>query len=162
MNDKLLKVQKEIKAIKKDSVNPHFKNSYYDINTLLETVKPILNKNGLIVLQPLTHIDGKLALETIIMESEGTGRFSSITPLPETVKPQEAGSAISYFRRYALASMLALEGEDDDANLSSGHKVVKTAKGSYRYPTATDEGIDTTRPPFTDGPINNIADPMGL
>jgi hypothetical protein len=36
-------------------------------------------------------------------------------PLPELADAQKAGSAITYFRRYALQSLLALEAEDDDA-----------------------------------------------
>jgi hypothetical protein len=42
-----------------------------------------------------------------------------ICPLPETVDAQKAGSAITYFRRYALQSLLALEAEDDDGNTAS-------------------------------------------
>lgn len=139
--EKLLEVQKEIGAIKKDSVNPHFKNKYFDINSLLAEVKPILNKHDLIILQGLTHIDGKLALETKIISdtkdfivkkipakdrgslptTEVTelledSEISFVCPLPECPDAQKYGSAITYFRRYALQSLLALEAEDDDGN----------------------------------------------
>jgi hypothetical protein len=115
MYEKLLLVQKEIGAIKKDQTNPHFKNSYFDINSLLATVKPVLNKHGLIVMQLLTHIEGKPALETIIMGDEG-GRISAITPLPEGLDAMKMGAAITYFRRYAIVSLLALEAEDNDGS----------------------------------------------
>jgi hypothetical protein len=35
--------------------------------------------------------------------------------LPTNLSPQQLGSAITYFRRYTLASLLALEIDDDDA-----------------------------------------------
>ena len=40
-------------------------------------------------------------------------------PLPTNLNPQQIGSAITYFRRYTLASLLALEVEDDDGNDAS-------------------------------------------
>lgn len=129
MFEKLLKIQQEIKAIKKDSDNPFFKSKYFDINSLLAEVKPILNKHGVLLLQGLTNIDGKPALETRLIgvkdnpEIVGGGDISYTVPLPEMPDPQKAGSAITYFRRYAIQSLLALEAEDDDANFASGKKV---------------------------------------
>jgi hypothetical protein len=119
MEEKLLKIQMEIGAIKKDSVNPHFKNKYFDINTLLAEVKPILNKHGVILLQGLTSIEGKLALETKLMGIDSEEIEAYTCPIPEGADAQKTGSAITYFRRYALQSLLALEAEDDDANLAS-------------------------------------------
>ena len=125
MYKKLLKVQEKIGAIKKDTTNPFYKSKYFDINSLLEHVKPVLNENGLILLQGLSHIDGKLALTTVIREADGDGEISFTCPLPETPDAQKAGSAVTYFRRYALQSLLALEAEDDDANSVSGENRVK-------------------------------------
>lgn len=114
MYKKLLKVQEEIGAIKKDVTHPHYKSKYFDINSLLEHVKPVLNKHGLVLLQGLTHVDGKLALSTSIANAETNQVLEGVCILPETVDAQKAGSAITYFRRYALQSLLALEAEDDD------------------------------------------------
>ena len=119
--DKLLKAQQEIGAIKKESSNPFFKSKYFDINAILAEVKPILNKHGLVVLQPLAIIEGKNALNTSIIDAEsGKVVVDSLTLLPEGLDPQKTGSAITYFRRYALQSLLALEAEDDDGNVASG------------------------------------------
>ena len=41
-------------------------------------------------------------------------------PLPEIADPQKLGSAITYFRRYTLASLLGLKSTDDDANTTVG------------------------------------------
>lgn len=116
---KLLEVQKEIGAISKDSENPYFKSNYFDINKLIEEVKPVLNKHGLILLQPLTHYEGKPGLSTMIIDSVTGESIETNTVLPENSDPQKMGSAITYFRRYALQSLLFLQAEDDDGNKAS-------------------------------------------
>ncbi len=46
--------------------------------------------------------------------------------LPEITDPQKIGSAVTYYRRYTLQSLLSLQAVDDDANLSS--EAVKSQK----------------------------------
>lgn len=116
---KLLKIQQEIKAIKKDEQNPHFKNRYFDINGLLEELKPVLNANGVIVMQPLATVDGKSVLETLIIDVESGDQIKSFVQIPENNNPQQMGSAITYFRRYSLQSFFLLQAEDDDGNKAS-------------------------------------------
>lgn len=117
---KLLNIQKEIGAIAKDSTNPFFKSKYFDINGLIAEVKPLANKLGLVIMQPLTTVGEKPAIETIIADPESGEVMSKITLLPENTDPQKFGSAITYYRRYALQSLLFLQAEDDDANSVSG------------------------------------------
>lgn len=118
---KLLDAQKEIGAIKKDSDNPFFHSKYFDINAILREVKPILNKHGLVLTQHLIIVEGKNGLLTAITEADsGVVLAESKCFLPELVKSQDIGSAITYFRRYSLQSLLALEAEDDDGNVASG------------------------------------------
>jgi hypothetical protein len=40
--------------------------------------------------------------------------------LPEIPDPQKMGSAVTYYRRYTLGSLLGLQSVDDDANLTIG------------------------------------------
>jgi len=128
---KLLAVQKRIKAISKDSTNPFFKSKYFDINKLVDVVKPLLNDEGLIVLQPLTSVEGKPALSTIIIDTESGERLiESIVVLPENPDPQKMGSIITYFRRYSLQSLLFLQAEDDDANIASAPTAPKASTGA--------------------------------
>lgn len=125
MYEKLLNVQRELGAIQKDSTNPYFKSKYFDINALLAHVKPVLNKHGLVIIQALTNINGKSALDTQIIDSEN-GKMFRPEPviLPECADAQKFGSAITYFRRYAIQTLLALEAEDDDANVAT-NKITK-------------------------------------
>lgn len=117
---KLLKVQGTVGAISKDSKNPFFKSNYFDINKLIAEVKPILQENGLILLQP---IEGDKVCSVIVDPDTGEEVKSYIYFIPKD-DPQKDGSAITYYRRYTLQSLLGLQAEDDDANLASN----KTAK----------------------------------
>jgi hypothetical protein len=118
---RLLLVQKEIKAITKDETNPFFKSSYFNINGLLRELKPVLDKHGVVVLQPLTNIEGKPAIATLLVNPDDAAEtLSFVTPLIENPDSQKMGASITYFRRYALQSIFLLEAEDDDGNSVSG------------------------------------------
>lgn len=109
---KLAQAKSEIGAISKDSKNPFYKSKYFDINQLLQHVEPVLEKYGLMVMQPI--IEGKVVSLIIDVET-GKDCRSEIT-LTDERDPQKIGSQISYFRRYTLSSLLSLQAEDDDAN----------------------------------------------
>ena len=47
----LVKAQAEIKPITKDSTNPAFRSKYTSLDAIMEVVRPVLAKNGLIVVQ---------------------------------------------------------------------------------------------------------------
>ena len=135
---KLLKAQKEIGAVKKGKENPFFKSKYADINDYLGVIKPVLNKHGLVLVQPITHFKNRqTALSTKILDGE-TGKVlhESKFALPEIDDPQKMGSAITYYRRYALQSLFALEAEDDDGNRASGNKP-RTTQPRKAYPKTT-------------------------
>ena len=47
----LIGVQNEIQGMRPDANNPFFKSTYITLDGILEYVRPILTKNGIIVLQ---------------------------------------------------------------------------------------------------------------
>lgn len=112
---KLHNAKQSIKKIAKNAKNPHFKNNYADINALIEEVEPILLENRLLLLQPIE--DGYVYSRIVDVDS---GEIcESCMKLPEITDPQKIGSAVTYYRRYTLQSLLSLQAVDDDANLSS-------------------------------------------
>ena len=117
----LVKAQKEMHTPKKGSVNPFFKNKYADLNDVLEAVVPALNNNGIVLLQPLTNIEGKNFVRTVLMHESGQ-IFDSLTEIfiSKQNDAQSYGSGVSYARRYALSSICGIGSEDDD-----GQKAVK-------------------------------------
>jgi len=112
---KLLEAKKEIGKVAKNAKNPHFKNTYADVNALIDAVEPILHTHGLLLLQPI--IEGKVVTQIIDVES-GESIESSL-PLPQGLNPQQLGSAVTYFRRYTLQALLSLQATDDDGNDAS-------------------------------------------
>ena len=121
---KLWKAKQEIEAVKKNAKNPHFKNNYADINALIDAVEPVLLKYNLLLMQPIE--EGFVV--TRIIDCEDGKSVESSMKLPEISDPQKVGSAVTYFRRYTLQSLLSLQAEDDDANTASQH--VKNTKPS--------------------------------
>lgn len=143
---KLLACQIKIDAITKTQDNPFFHSKYADINAILAVVKPILNNNGLVLTQALNVMEGKLGLSTAITDSDSMKQIESHAFLPEMPDAQKTGSAITYFRRYALQSLLALETQDDDGQIASTpskSKVKYDKKGIADLST-----IDTNDDPF--------------
>ena len=111
----LAEVKKEVGTLSKTETNPFFKSKYFDINSLIQQVEPLLEKNNLLLLQPI--IDNKVKSAIYHIES-GDVVFSEID-LPNLTDPQKLGSAITYYRRYTLQSLLGLQAEDDDGNKAS-------------------------------------------
>ena len=110
---KLAKVKAELNPIQKTETNPFLKSKYFDINSLLSQVEPILQKNGLILAQPIQQ--GKVT--TYLIDPETGDDLGSEIELPNIQDPQKLGSAITYYRRYTLQSLLALQALDDDGEI---------------------------------------------
>jgi hypothetical protein len=119
---KLHEAKLEIGKVAKNAKNPHFKNTYADLNALIEAVEPILLEKGLVLLQPIK--EGKVF--TIITSIVDSYSIESYIDLPINLNPQQLGSAVTYFRRYTLQSLLSLQAVDDDGQHAS--QPVKVAK----------------------------------
>jgi len=121
---KISESKNEFGVLVKDAENPFFKSSYLSLNALLSTIEPVFIEHGLLLLQPIEN--GKVSTEIISLE-DGSKVVSSIE-IPQINDPQKLGSAITYFRRYSLQSLLGLQAEDDDANEASKPQKEETAK----------------------------------
>ncbi len=136
--DKILKIQTEIGVLSKTETNPFFKSKYMDINGLLAQLLPLLDKYKLCVVQPLVNISGKPALLTKVTDTETgkeiLGDYLYAMPLPDLQDPQKMGSAITYYRRYALQSLFLLQAQDDDGELAKTEKPLGKTK-SYNEKT---------------------------
>ena len=136
--EKIEKVKDEIGVMPKSQENPFFNSKYFDINALLEKLEPLLKKQKLILTQPL---EGDKVV-TVINDLESEEKLTSWITIPEITDPQKMGSAITYFRRYTLLSLLALQSEDDDdGNMASGN----TEKKETHKPRSTNKASEKQR-----------------
>lgn len=106
--------QGEMEFVGYDANNPFFKSKYATLTALVTKSKEMLNKHGLSVSQLL---EGECGVTTLLMHISGQWISSTVTLKPVKQDPQGLGSAITYARRYAYASILGLVSDnDDDAN----------------------------------------------
>lgn len=110
----LSKAQEEIGGASKDCTNSFFKTKYADLATVWGVIKEPLVKNGLAVAQLLTTEGDKPYLVTLLGHSSGQWLRSTMPLITEKLGPQEMGKCITYYRRYALASLTGVYQEDDD------------------------------------------------
>jgi hypothetical protein len=110
----LAKAQTEIKPAIKESNNPFFKSKYADFGSVVDACKSALVANDLVVTQPTTIINGQTALVTTLLHSSGQWVRGVYPVNPIKNDPQAIGSAITYARRYALASIVGVVAEEDD------------------------------------------------
>lgn len=116
----IVKALSAIKGAIKDANNPHFRNDYADLTSVIEAVKAPLSDNGIVFVQHVSCTD-LVTVETKLLHTSGEMYSFGALALPvERKTAQGYGSAITYARRYALASALGVPALDDDGNDASG------------------------------------------
>ena len=113
-----------LQNVAKSADNPYFKSKYAPLDAIIEATRPVLAKHNLAVQQLPIFEDGKAGVVTRIVHRNGTTESSTLLLPLKDQSPQGVGSAITYARRYSIASVLGIASEDDDdGNVSSGlHK----------------------------------------
>jgi hypothetical protein len=103
----LSEFQNECPIIHKDTKGHNY--TYADLPQIFSVINPLLNKHKLCFTQLLEN-DG---IRTILFHVESGEQIESHTPIPLVKlgamnEYQSYGSGVTYFRRYALSSMLGL------------------------------------------------------
>ena len=116
----LLKFQEgfEKTSLKKDAKNGGLRNEYLSLDNLLNTVRPLLTKCGLILSQDLAgdylattlmHVSGQF--KTTFMPFNPMDANRGVNTL------QAIGGGITYAKRYAIGAVLCISVDtDDDGN----------------------------------------------
>lgn len=114
----LVKFQADLPDIGLDSENPHFKSKFASLPKITKIVLPKLAENGLSFTAGGVVQDGQFGLSATLLHESGEER-SGFFPIIAT-DPQKIGSAITYARRYLLASLTGIVADaDDDGNAAS-------------------------------------------
>lgn len=114
-------VGKDQKAtVKSDKGSYTYK--YANLAAVSAAILPLLSKNGLAwVTLPTFDEGGRFVLRYELRHVSGESLAGSY-PLPNTSRPQEMGSAITYARRYALCAVTGVAPEEDDDNASAAER----------------------------------------
>lgn len=149
--------QAQLTNPKFDKVNTAFgkPSGYASLPSVLDAIRPVLNKHGIGVLQLVTNAaDGKFSLTTRLTHVSGESVESTFSmPLP--ADPQKAVAMSTYLRRMSLSSMLGVCGdEDDDGNVASAPTIAQEAPKARKSPVAA--------PTRTEAAMAGTAAPAGV
>lgn len=119
----LVAVQSELPTMPKNT--PAYGYKYADLDTITQTIKPILHKHGIAYLQSIGGLSQELmTLTTRVFNTKGQYiEDTAVLPVITSTKnnaAQTLGMSITYMRRYALCAMLGITSDEDvDANTES-------------------------------------------
>ena len=137
------KVQKEIKDLPKESKG--FAHKYTTFDKLVQYLRPILSKHGISFIQMPCGDNENVGVITLYMHTSGEYISSKIETqiIQAQNKYQSMGSAITYFKRYSLASFVGIASDEDtDGNVQ---------KKEVKKPTPTTK-------PLTDEQFKTVID----
>lgn len=126
-----------IRAIAKDSVNPAYKSKFASLEAITETVRPVLAKNGLALVQgggvPISDETGAVtavSVETMLVHESGEWISNGVTMPLDKATAQGVGSAVTYGRRYGLSALLALTTDEDDDGAKASERPARQPNSS--------------------------------
>ena len=138
----LATAQGEIEPAPKDADNPYFKSKYASLPAVREAMREAFAANGLSVVQMPEVVHGpdqvgQLVLKTVLLHSSGQSLdCGTLSADVDLANPQKIGSAITYFRRYALSAISqTVADEDDDAHAASAPSKQSVSKKDQGYIT---------------------------
>lgn len=125
--------QADLPPVDLDGVNPHFKSKYASLGNITKKVFPKLSEHGFAFSVGSFVENGALILDAHLIHESGESRSAQF-PITET-NPQKVGSAVSYYRRYALAALTGIVADEDDdgnaaSNPSPAERKVQAAKAT--------------------------------
>lgn len=141
--EKLSNVQASLKA-PKGQFNSFGKYHYRSCEDIVESVKPLLKQNGLLLTlsDEIVHIGDRFyvkATATVIDTVDGKSISVSAFAREEDSKKgmdgsQVTGASSSYARKYCLNGILAIDDSKDSDATNTGDKPKETPKEEYKLP----------------------------
>lgn len=112
-----------IEGAQKDATNPHLKNRYADLSSVVAAIKPHLCAAGLWFRQATAENPDGVCVETFVCHKSGAELSFGTLFIPASKKDAQGfGSALTYARRYSLMTAFGVCPEDDDGNAASRPK----------------------------------------
>jgi hypothetical protein len=112
----LFEFRSKAETPKKNKFNPHFKNKYSDLQSVIDAVLPaMLNAELFYQQETVQNEKGETGVYTSIFHK--SGQFVEFNPVfipGKSSNAQSEGSAISYGRRYSLSMAAGVASDEDD------------------------------------------------
>ena len=131
--DAIIKFQAEVPILTQNTKGYGY--TYVDLAEIIRVITPLLKKHNLGVIQPL-ETNG---IKTILYHTKSGEQIETFCEIPKDVQLkgmntfQAYGSAITYFRRYSLSSLLGLVSEKDiDASGEQEKKKPKLDEETFK------------------------------
>lgn len=142
----LIEAIAELENVSPNRENPYFKSDYADLASIIDAVKPILNKHGIAVVQGFGGNENVLECHTRIIHTSGEWIESSVPVKVTDNKAPTYGIYITYMRRYALSAMLniATEPDKDGAGTEPQKEVNKASEPCSMLATELGEKMRKT------------------
>ena len=107
---------------------------FANIGDVIQATRGPLAREGIVALTPVSTVDGGALQVTVeLIHTSGERRVFDPIVFASSRDPQAAGSAITYFRRYALMSALGIGiGEEDDGGEGAATAAQRPATASQR------------------------------
>lgn len=142
LQESIFNVSNAIAPMATRSINDLIGNRYVSLNQILRELRPLLEKEGVLLMQLPTAEDRSLKVTTIL--AKGDERMEHVCAMPVVdPSPHGVGSLITYARRYTLSALFCLTTEDDDDAAS-----VKVSQDSP--PRKEGEPVSVTQKPPID------------
>ena len=171
MIEKLIKIQSELKAPKNQN-NTFGKYKYRSCEDILEAVKPLLSREGLLLTltDTIEQIGNRFYVKATVKLTDGTETVENTAYAreEETKKgmdgPQVTGTSSSYARKYALNGLFCIDDTKDadtdeyKTETSERSKAQESAKRQeeQKYKTLTDLSHKAKGDGITGEDIKNI------
>jgi len=125
-----------------DKTNPHFRSKYTSLASVLGSILPALNEQGIALLQHpgFESATGLVSVTTMLMHKSGQYMSSTCSlPLGGRKDGHALKSASTYLRRIGAISICGLPEEDDDGNRASARR-----EPARRQPAPAQEPLSDT------------------
>lgn len=151
-----LKAQSKFMAAAKDAKNPHFNTKYADLSSVMGACAPALREEGIAIFQPVGMGSMDCVSVTTLLYHCASGEYMGCALALKAAQatPQGMGSAITYARRYTLASLAGILAEDDDGNAASAPPTRSNPRPpATQPPAAPAQPAPTAAPPAPPAPV---------
>lgn len=114
LSEALAKAQGEMKPASFDAQNPHFRSKYATLASIMDACRSALSQNQIAVVQGTSVIEDRVIVTTMLIHASGEFISDQLSMNIQKDSPQAIGSAITYARRYSLASLAGVVSDEDD------------------------------------------------